>query len=186
MPNTPDADKLLSIYLNDHFAGSTAGVQLARRVEGSNREDPRFGEALAEIRAEVETDRESLKAAMEKLGISLSTTKPAAAWIGERLGRLKPNGQLTGYSPLSRMVELELLLLGISGKKRMWSALEQARGATLAIDFQRLIDRAERQRTRVQELHATAAEIAFGSPGTIQADADPAVEDDAAVAEAAG
>jgi hypothetical protein len=165
MPKPPHHDKLLSIYLNDHLAGSTAGVQLARRLVASNREDPSFGEPLDDVRAEVETDRESLKAAMEHLGVSRSSAKPAAAWIGERLGRLKPNGQLTGYSPLSRVVELELLLLGISGKKRMWSVLQQARGEAIAIDFGRLIDRAERQRTRVAELHAAAAAIAFAPTG---------------------
>ncbi len=43
----------------------------------------------------------------------------------------------------------------------MWSVVEQARGSGLAIDFGRLIDRAERQRTRVAELHSAAAAIAF-------------------------
>ncbi len=161
MPKQPHPDKLLSIYLNDHLAGSTAGVQLARRLLASNRDDPSFGEPLADVCAEVETDREALKETMERLGVSRGSVKPAAAWIGERLGRLKPNGQLAGYSPLSRVVELELLLIGISGKKRMWSVVEQARGSGLAIDFGRLIDRAERQRTRVAELHSAAAAIAF-------------------------
>lgn len=184
MTKSPRPDRLLSIYLNDHLAGSTAGVQLARRLVASNREDPSFGDPLADTRAEIETDREALKEVMERLGISLGTAKPAAAWIGERLGRLKPNGQLTGYSPLSRVVELELLLIGISGKKRMWSVVEQARGADLAIDFGRLINRAERQRARVAELHAAAAAIAFAPPEAGRADSVDAVEE-AAVAEAA-
>lgn len=184
MPKPPHPDKLLSIYLNDHLAGSTAGVQLARRLLASNREDPAFSEPLVDIQAEIETDRETLKEAMEQLGVSRGSVKPAAAWIGERLGRLKPNGQLTGYSPLSRVVELELLLIGISGKKRMWSVVEQARGAGLAINLGRLIDRAERQRTEVAELHAAAAAIAFAPSETDRADSVDAVEE-AAVAEAA-
>jgi len=162
MPKSPHPDKLLSIYLNDHLAGSTAGVQLARRLHASNRDDRRFGTPLADIRAEVET----------------------AARIGERLGRLKPNGQLTGYSPLSRVVELELLLIGITGKKRMWSVVEQARGANLAIDFSRLIDRAERQRTVVAELHVTAAAIAFAPTEGRRADSVDTVKE-AAVGKAA-
>jgi hypothetical protein len=187
MPNPPHPDKLLSIYLNDHLAGSTAGVQLARRLAASNRDDPAFGEPLDAVRAEVETDLETLKEVMERLGVSRSSAKPAAAWIGERLGRLKPNGQLTGYSPLSRVVELELLLIGITGKKRMWNVVQDARGANLAIDFSRLIDRAERQRTQVAELHAEAATIAFAPPDTNPADATDSVDavEEAAVAEAA-
>jgi len=64
------------------------------------------------------------------------------------------------------MIELELLLLGIGAKKRMWSVLERARGASVAIDFGRLVDRAERQRTRVAKLHVAAAAIAFAPTET--------------------
>ena len=38
------------------------------------------------------------------------------AWTAEELERLKLNGQLAGYSPLSRLVELEGLAVGIEGK----------------------------------------------------------------------
>lgn len=156
-------DKLLSIYLNDHLAGATVGVELARRLRASNREEPAFGTPLAEIYAEIETDREALEEAMEHLGIARGRVKPAAAWAGEKLGRLKLNGQLTGYSPLSRLVELELLLIGITGKLRMWKALERTRGE-LDVDFARLAERAARQRGRVEELHLLAADMAF-EPG---------------------
>jgi hypothetical protein len=37
---------------------------------------------------------------------------------------LKLNGQLRGYSPLSRLDELELLQIGVAGKRRLWRALE--------------------------------------------------------------
>ena len=43
---------------------------------------------------------------MDDLGVG-SRAKDGAAWVAEKLGRLKTNGQLTGYSPLSRLVELE-------------------------------------------------------------------------------
>ena len=83
----------LSIYLNDHLAGSTAGVELARRLRASNEDDPEFGPALAEVCAEVEADREALKAVMDRLGVGQSKLKPVAAMLGERLGRLKLNGR---------------------------------------------------------------------------------------------
>jgi hypothetical protein len=155
------ADKLLSIYLNDHLAGATVGIQLARRLRESNRDEPSFGEPLAEVCAEIETDRATLTETMQRLGIRRGSVKPAAAWLGEKLGRLKPNGQLTGYSPLSRVVELELLLIGITGKLRMWQTVDQSRGEDVAIDFARLAERAERQRSRVAELHGAAVAAAF-------------------------
>ena len=35
-----DSGNLLSIYLNDHLAGATGGVELARRMRASNESDP--------------------------------------------------------------------------------------------------------------------------------------------------
>ena len=44
---------------------------------------------------------------MEDLGFDSDTMKDLGGWALEKVGRLKLNGQLTGYSPLSRVVELE-------------------------------------------------------------------------------
>jgi hypothetical protein len=159
---------LLTIYLNDHLAGATIGVELARRLRGSNEGDARFGAPLAEICAEIEADRATLERVMERLAIGRSRIKPAAAWVGEKVGRLKLNGQLRGYSPLSRLVELEALYIGITGKMQLWSALEVMVSAPLeGIDFERLAERASRQRERVRELHlVAAADIASGGAST--------------------
>jgi len=154
--------KLLAIYLNDHLAGATVGVELARRLQGSNRGDPEFGSSLAELCAEIEADRETLEAVMEKLGVGRSKLKPLTAVLGERLGRLKPNGQLRGYSPLSRVVELEILQLGVTGKQRLWRALEHSRSADLRdFDLDALAERASGQLSRLQELHLKAASLAL-------------------------
>ena len=42
---------------------------------------------------------------------------------GELIGRLKANGRFRQRSPLSNVVELELLALGIMGKRKLWEAL---------------------------------------------------------------
>ena len=60
---------------------------------------------------------------MEAVDAGRDRVKVTAAWVGEKAGRLKPNGQLTGYSPLSRVVELEGLSLGIEGKRLLWVSL---------------------------------------------------------------
>src|SRR5215204_1710269 len=123
-----DRDRLLAVYLNDHLAGATGGVELARRVRDANRNDDEFGEPSARLCEEIEADREMLARLMEDLGTRRDPVKPAAAWAMEKIGRLKFNGQLTGYSPLSRQVELEGLLMGVAGKAQMWKALGQAFG----------------------------------------------------------
>lgn len=153
---------LLAIYLNDHLAGATLGVELARRLRGSNEDDPEFGPALVEVCAEIESDRETLKAAMDRLDVGQSKVKPLAAVLGERLGRLKLNGQLRGYSPLSRLDELELLQIGVAGKRRLWRALEHTHAGDLS-DFElgALAERATEQLRRLEALHLKAATLAL-------------------------
>jgi hypothetical protein len=153
---------LLAIYLNDHLAGATAGVELARRLRGSNRHDPEFGPALTDVCAEIEADRETLKSVMERLGVGQSKLKPLAALLAERLGRLKLNGQLRGYSPLSRLDELEILQLGVAGKRRLWRALEHTHADDLS-DFELgvLAERATGQLRRLEALHLKAAALAL-------------------------
>ncbi|HEY1853380.1 MAG TPA: hypothetical protein VGG40_02230 [Solirubrobacterales bacterium] len=150
--------ELLAIYLNDHLAGATGGVETARRARNSN-EGTEFGEPLAQICEEIESDRETLEAVMEELGVARSRWKPALGWVGEKLGRLKPNGQLRGYSPLSRVVELELLLVGITGKLRLWALLDELVGEESSPDLGALIRRAEDQRARVEDLEVRAARL---------------------------
>jgi hypothetical protein len=150
--------ELLGIYLNDHLAGSVGGVETARRARGSN-EGNEFGEPLARLCEEIESDREALEAVMEELGVVRSRVKPAIGWLGEKLGRLKPNGQLRGYSPLSRVVELELLVIGITGKLRLWNLLDELVGDDASADFAALIARAEDQRARVEGLQVRAARL---------------------------
>jgi hypothetical protein len=150
--------ELLAIYLNDHLAGSAAGVEIARRTRASN-VGTEFGQPLAVLCCEIEADRESLEAVMEELGVTRSRLKPALGWLAERLGRAKPNGQLRGYSPLSRVIELDGLLLGIAGKLRLWRLLTELVGEQTSTDLPALITRAEDQRARVEELQQRAARL---------------------------
>jgi hypothetical protein len=154
--------KLLAIYLNDHLAGATAGVELARRLRASNEGDASFGPELAEICAEIEADRETLVAIMDRLDVGPSRLKPLAAILAERLGRLKLNGRLWGYSPLSRLDELEILQLGVAGKRRLWRALEHTHAGDLP-DFElgALAERATGQLRRLEALHLKAAALAL-------------------------
>lgn len=157
-----ERDRYLSIYLNDHLAGATAGVELARRAVGSNRDRLELSEMLEGVCAEIEADRETLERVMDRLTVRRSTVKPAAGWLAEKLGRLKLNGQLHGYSPLSRVVELEGLCIGISGKIELWRALEHSLGAEWSgFDFRQLRERAARQRATVEELHSAAVSSTF-------------------------
>jgi hypothetical protein len=157
MAEKPDHGRYLAIYLNDHLAGAALGVELARRLRSSNSSDPEFGQPLARICGEIEEDRETLIHITDRLGIKRDQIKPALAKAAERLGRLKPNGHLRTYSPLSRVLELEVLASGIGGKMQLWNALEESFGGSLeGFDFHALAERADRQGQVVEDLHLAA------------------------------
>ncbi len=153
-----DRHRLLGIYLNDHLAGSTAGVERARMARDAN-EGTEFAPPLAVVCGQIEEDRATLESILDELGVGRSKIKPAISWLGERLGRLKPNGQLRGYSPLGRVVDLEMLLLGISGKLRLWLLLDELLDGETAADLSALIRRAETQRSTVADLQIRAARL---------------------------
>jgi hypothetical protein len=149
----PSASKYLATYLNDHLLGATLGTELVRRAAREN-QGSELGAFLTGLAREIEDDRETLLAVMAELGVKPDRLKVAAGWTGEKLGRLKPNAQLRGYSPLSPLVELEGLLIGIQGKLSMWQVLAEV-AVALGIDRARLAElaaRAERQQADV-ELH---------------------------------
>jgi hypothetical protein len=157
MTGSASPDRLLGIYLNDHLASSTVGVELARRMRSSNEGDAELAGPLAALCTEIEADQETLERLMDELGVGRSKAKTMGAYVGEKLGRLKLNGQLTGYSPLSRVLELEVLSAGVGGKLRLWRGLGVTVGATVeGFDFDALASRAEGQLTRLADLHRRA------------------------------
>ena len=156
-------EKYLRIYLQDHLAGATAGLELARRARGSN-EGTVYGVPLAKLADEIEADRRHLQGIIEQLGWGGDRLKNIAAWGLEKVGRLKLNGELTSYSPLSRVVELEGLLTGITGKRALWVSLLELAPSEPRLDvalLERLRDRADAQRETVAELRDRGAREAF-------------------------
>lgn len=137
--------RLTAIYLQDHLAAATAAVELARRARGQN-PDGELGAFLDRLADENEEDRQALVAIMERLEVETDRVKVSGAWAAEKLGRLKLNGRLAGYSPLSRLIELEGLTTAASARLSTWLNLRAAHGEKL-IDFDlvELIARAQHQ-----------------------------------------
>ncbi len=154
---------MLAIYLNDHLAAATAGRELARRAAGSNRASS-YGVFLERLADEIEEDRQSLLAIMRAHECGANRLKVAAGWGAEKLGRLKLNGRLLGYSPLSRVVELEALVLGVTGKLALWHTLESLKrddAAPAEFDLSRLIERAGQQLDQLETHRLRAIAEAF-------------------------
>ncbi|HET8739814.1 MAG TPA: hypothetical protein VFO17_08795 [Acidimicrobiia bacterium] len=153
-----NVEKLVAIYLNDHWAGAGAGKALAKRVEGHNR-GTEWGPILAEVATQIAEDERTLRELRERLGVGGGAAKRFLAVAGERVSRLKLNGRLVGFSPLSRLLEIEALICGVAGKKCLWSALRAIPGSTDLSDFEleRLEQRAIEQMEILMSAHEKAA-----------------------------
>ena len=100
---------------------------------------------------------------MRQLEVRPSAVKVGLVRAAERLGRLKLNGRVFQRSPLSRVVELEVLVVGIRGKEALWAALLAADLNLQGIDLEALVNSARSQGSGVDELRVRAANQIFGS-----------------------
>ena len=82
------------------------------------------------------------------------------ARIAGQLGRLKLNGRLVSRSPLSDVIELEMLVVGITGKQALWESLRLVPSLPQQ-QLETLIERAEKQRAVVEEARREAVRRAF-------------------------
>lgn len=153
----------LGIYLRDHRAGATTGSNLARRAAQENEGTP-FGQFLTRLADEIDEDVGTLEQIMARFDVTPDLLKNAGAKVGERLGRLKMNGQLTGYSPLSRLLEFEGLRGGVQAKLSLWQSLREVAPEYEQLDeaqLDGLCERAARQLEELREHHRAAAREAL-------------------------
>ena len=159
----------LGIYLNDHLAGATGGMELARRMAGSH-DDPAQRMTLQRLAAEITEDRRALLDLMAALGLPVRHYKLSAAWAAEKAARLKLNGRLLSRSPLSSLEELEMLRLGVEGKAAGWRTLRALADTDSRLDRDRLDElmaRARQQADLLEELRVqTAAHLIEAGPST--------------------
>lgn len=156
-------DKLLRIYLNDHLAMTTVESELTKRCL-SNNQATALGKFLQDLLSETEEDSSTLEQIMHSLHFRIDPLKQAAAWMAEKAGRLKLNGQMRGYSDLSRLLELEGLYIELESKITLWRSLLHisASDPRLApFDFDELVKRAERQKADLDRHRQEAVRTAF-------------------------
>ncbi|HET9899339.1 MAG TPA: hypothetical protein VFQ44_30810 [Streptosporangiaceae bacterium] len=153
--------EFLGIYLNDHLAGASGGVELARRVAHALRGSP-GGDQLGQLANDIAADRAALLSIMRSLGIPARQYKSVAGWAAEKAARLKLNGRLLSRSPLSDLVELDGLLLAVQAKAAGWRTLLAIPGHEIADQLNELISRADAQVILLEQLRLAAAGQLFG------------------------
>lgn len=165
--------KRLEILLNDHLAGAAGAAELARRMVREHGEGP-DGDKLRDLARQCAQDRLALQRQLGELGIPVRHYKVYGAWLGEKAGRLKPNGRLLRGTGLSLLVELGALRLAAQGKALCWRALLAAAGRDTRLDAARLLEllrRAEQQMETLDALHDEAAGALLAGTATARHDA---------------
>jgi hypothetical protein len=155
---------LFGIYLNDHLAIATGVAELARRTAKTNRSSD-IGDVLTQLKTEVVDDRVTLLHMMTALGIQLRHYKIYAAWAAEKVGRLKFNGHARSRSPLSIVVELEALRLGVEATAAAWCTLREVAEHNGRLDAARLdglLTRTRQQADVLEKLRAQKITEVFG------------------------
>jgi hypothetical protein len=152
-------------YLNDHLAGAAAAIRLAERCRAREAESE-LGRVLQALLVEIEEDRGVLQRVIKALGGSANPVKRASAVGMERLGSLRMALPVLGpgSSEAARLEELEVLSLGIEGKRMLWNVLgtlASSDGRLVGFDFAGLERRAESQRHRLEPLRLELAAAAL-------------------------
>jgi hypothetical protein len=140
----------LDVYLTDHLAGATVGVNISQLAAEEHKADdhgPFFGEIASEIKA----DHATLERLLDEMGTDRSATKTAAAEIGSKL--MAPKFAGGDDDDLNAFITLETLSIGVEGKLCMWRALKVVEDSNPTLgdfDLDELIGRAESQRERIE------------------------------------
>ena len=141
----------LATYLHDHLSGASFAIDLLEFLQDQHDGKP-LGQFATEMLVQVQSDRDVLQGLAERLDAERSILKETGAWLGEKASRWKFHHRASGE--FGTFEALELLAVGILGKRGLWRAL-----ATLAplddrlqnVDFEQLITRAQSQYDRVEQ-----------------------------------
>lgn len=147
----------LRIYLQNHEAAARAGIDLCRRAAHNQREQA-HGSVLTELSVAIRDDRERLLQIMKSVHVGTNPLLGVALQVGERVGRLKPNGHVFRRSPLSDLIEIEALVDAVSAKRAGWYALAAASlQVPVTSQVAELITRADDQLSWLRPIHAAVA-----------------------------
>jgi hypothetical protein len=163
---TTGADQvhLLRIYLRDHESAAAGGLQLVRQCWKANRGTP-YAPELQRLMTDIRSDRDALRHICRQFHVKYSNLGRAVAYLGATVGRLKLNGRLIRYSPLSRVLELEALSGGVMTKLRLWESLVLLADDEKRLDREaltRLATEAKDQLEVIRQLHDMAVGEAYG------------------------
>lgn len=159
------ARRAMNVYLHDHLGGATLGSELADQIR-EYAEGTALADIMVALHAEIEEDRRTLLELMDHLDAGQHSVKQATGWLAEKASRVKFSGLTSGDRDHGLFMALEILALGVQGKRSLWVALREVRTdhPPLAdIDLDALILRAERQYATLEPERVTAGRRALAA-----------------------
>lgn len=124
---------------------------------------------LVTVAEQIQRERDLVQQLIEDLDLPQRKPRQAVAWLAEKAGRLKLNGRLVRRSPMTPLLETELMRAGIEGKLGLWETLE-----TLAPDlgleparFAELANDARKQIETLTRIHEHVRARAFNPSSSL-------------------
>ncbi|MGY1744389.1 hypothetical protein [Blastococcus sp. SYSU D00695] len=166
---------LLGVYVNDHLAAATGGVELVSRMLARHGGTP-YERRLEELLDQLREERTAHLAMASALGIPVRTYKQVGTWVAEKLSRAKLNGRLFSRSPLSDLVEFEFIATAVLAKRAGFETLLELSAVEPRLDralLERLVAQADEQhRWLADARREVAARVFGGSAGAADRAAD--------------
>lgn len=153
-------DVALQTYINDHLAGAQYALNLLNDLAKQTL-DSKVADTAAKLIIEVGADKDALEECSQQLGGETSVVKEAAAWVVQKFSKPK----LAVDTTLGLFEAVEVLTLGVNGKRALWSALRALPDGSVpvtATQLEGLIQRAEAQMALLECLRLRLAVEAFG------------------------
>jgi hypothetical protein len=158
----------LAVYLNDHLAGSAAGLtlmdDLASRADGTA-----LAPKLRTLAAEVREDQQLLRDTLDRLAASERRVAQAAAWLGEKVSEGRLALAARNHPALALLEGLESIALGLQGKLgifRVLAELSQSDPRLAGFPYAARAERTIAQHDMIEAERRAAAREAFGGVST--------------------
>jgi hypothetical protein len=159
-----DNQKLLHRYLEQHMAGSVAGIEHAKRMAhleaGSE-----LGQTLQSLIGELEQESQRLRELARHVGADTKApVKEGLAWLAEKVARVMVDARVASRSPIARVLDLELMVSAVAGKRALWEALSILGEIDPRLpkpELDQLIAAASAQQETLLRLHRSAVRVAF-------------------------
>ena len=152
-------DQELTRYINDHLAGSSGALLLVDQL-AEKHHDSEAKEFFIRLKGKIQEDRAMLESLLQRIERRPSALMKAAGGVAARVGGLKLMWEKVEPGELGMFEALEMLALGIQGKRILWCAIEEIRPwfpEWEGIDFASLELEAIKQRDGVEEWRLQAA-----------------------------